>query len=172
MKLEALALTKRAGVFVMRRLSAATQAGLYYQRRRNRRATSGESNFAPPYATVTFTVNPSNTDTITFSAGTPVTITLVSGTPGAGQVKLGATLAATLLNIETYFAANPATGIKSIQRTGDAGLLMLSAVSAGVSEAQSISTTVTGTTIGGGDQLVRSRPSIDAAIDGTIDNPD
>ncbi len=53
--------------------------------------------------TITFSVNPSNLDTITLN-GTAVTF--VTGTPSGGQVKIAATLALTLANLMTFLAAS------------------------------------------------------------------
>lgn len=56
--------------------------------------------FATGY--MTFTDNPSNTDTFTIAG---VSTELVTGTPSGAQVKIGSSLAATMANIVTYLNA-------------------------------------------------------------------
>jgi hypothetical protein len=61
--------------------------------------------------TITFTTNPANNDTITIAG---VLITLVTGTPSGSQVKIGASLVATIANIVTFInAGGSANGLQA-----------------------------------------------------------
>lgn len=57
--------------------------------------------------TITFTTNPANNDTITIAG---VLITLVTGTPSGSQVKIGASLVATIANIVAFINAGGSAG--------------------------------------------------------------
>lgn len=105
-------------------------AGAYWARRRNRISTALVDDLqAPAWGTIVFTVNPSAAQTITING---TAITFVSGTPAGAQVKIGATLAATLAAIEAYVSANAINGVGTVSVSGD-GLTVLSASPADVS---------------------------------------
>lgn len=98
-------------------------AASYYARKRNRISTAVVDDLqAPAWGTITFPSNPANLDTITVNG---TVRTFVSGTPSAGQVKIGADLAATIAAAVAEITASPIAGA-NISGSGN-GLLILSA---------------------------------------------
>lgn len=104
-------------------------AAAYLARKRNRIATAVIDDVqAPAWGTIVFPSNPLNLHTITING---TVITFVTGTPGVGQVKIAATLAATIAATLVYLAAHPIAGT-NVTASGN-GLLVLSSKSADVS---------------------------------------
>lgn len=113
----------------------ATAAGAYYARRKNRLATAVvDDPRAPAWGTITWPANIGNAETIHVNG---TLITFVTGTPGAGEVKIGATLADTLTAALVFLVSNPISGV-SISVSGS-GLLILSTTPADSSIAISAS---------------------------------
>lgn len=77
---------------------ARAQAAAYWQRKRNRAAVVVDDNAAPAWGTITFSVNPSNSQTATI-AGTVITF--------GSTVVIGASLAETLSNVLDHLDAHP-----------------------------------------------------------------
>lgn len=97
---------------------------MFYARKTNRsNVVTVNSAVAPAWGTIDFTAsgNPGNGQTITI-AGT--LITFVTGTPSGAQVKIGASLAATLAALAVYLAAHP-IATANVSVTGNS-LLVLS----------------------------------------------
>lgn len=150
----------------MYRFPSPQAAGAYYARKRNRKETALiDDAFTPAWGTVTFGgTNPGNGQTITLNG---TVITFVTGTPGAAQVKIGASFAATLVALGVYLAANPIAGINAVV-DGD-GLMILSAAAADTSITLAASNaTVSHSTLQ--KQKINARiPLGSGVIDGTID---
>jgi hypothetical protein len=77
---------------------------------------------------ITFAGQPSNNDTITLGG---TVVTFVTGTPSGNQVKIGATLAATLTALQTFLQASVDTNLVKFQYFATATILYLSAAAAG-----------------------------------------
>ncbi len=71
----------------------AQAAGMFYARRQNR------INAAYLVASALFSANPSNLDTITING---VLVTFVTGTPSGNQIKIGSTVNATLVALQSF----------------------------------------------------------------------
>lgn len=105
--------------------------------------------------TATFSVNPANLDTLTLNG---TTITFVTGAPGAGQVQIGGTLAATLANLLAYCRASADAQLVKFKYSVDTGntIFSLEAATSGTGgnaltlAKSSTAITVSGTTLAGG----------------------
>lgn len=104
-------------------------AAAYYARKRNRTATAVVDDLhAPAWGTITFPSNPANLATITING---TVRTFVTGSPSAGQIKIGADLAATIAAAVAEITASPIAGA-NVSASGN-GLLILSAKAADTS---------------------------------------
>lgn len=113
----------------------ATAAGAYYARRKNRISTAViDDPQAPAWGTISWPANVGNNETIHING---TLITFITGTPSGAQVKIGATLAATLTAALDYLDAHPISGVL-VSGSGN-GLLILSTAPADTSVALSAS---------------------------------
>lgn len=84
-------------------------AGAYWARKRNRISTAViDDPAAPAWGTISWGANIGDTETVHING---TLLTFVAGTPTGAQIKIGATLAATLTAALDYLDANPISGV-------------------------------------------------------------
>lgn len=136
----------------MSRFTNAAAAGAYWARRRNRLQTHVvDSDQAPAWGTITFSANPSNSQTVTIN-GTVITF--------GSTVTIGADLAATLAAVIVYLTANPISGAAVYAE--DNGLVVFSTAPADTS----VTLAASDATVSAGTlqkQKIRSRLPLDSA---------